>query len=355
MNLKQSYDLLVSEGKIKQDAAQLLVFEKLRALADQLNAQAVPRNRLTGLFKPRQSVPRGLYIYGEVGRGKTMLMDLFFASVKNGSKHRQHFHAFMQDIHAKRATQKSDNIISEIANEIAANAKLLCLDEMQISDIADAMIIGRLFEALEQRGVCFVTTSNLAPDQLYRDGLNRQLFLPFIAKLNSALDVVCLANGTDYRLGRMASRKTYLTPLGKKTVAEIEAIWNDLTDNSEGKAQDIDILGRKLHVPRSAHSCARFTFGELCEQPLAAPDYLALAKTFRTVIIENIPILKATQRNETKRFILMIDTFYDMKTRVIISAQAPAPTLCITGQYKFEFQRIASRLQEMQSTDWWRS
>lgn len=354
MNLINSYETLLQSAKLKADAPQRKVLHELESLSELLNAKR-PQSVFSKLLRIKPPTPRGLYIWGEVGRGKTMLMDLFFASVENPKKLRIHFHAFMQDVHIKRATTKSDDVIADIADDIAARAQLLCLDEMQISDIADAMIIGRLFEALGERGVCIVTTSNLPPDQLYKDGLNRHLFLPFIAKLNSSLHVVSLAAGTDYRLGRMASRQTYLTPLGNKADAEMEELWNELTDGAEGMSQDLDFLGRKLHVPRAAHGCASFTFAELCEQALAAPDYLALARNFRTIFIHHVPVLKVSQRNATKRFILMIDSFYDMKTRVIISAEAPANKLCSGGQHKSEFLRTASRLQEMQSTDWWTS
>jgi cell division protein ZapE len=355
MKLKHSYDLLLSEGKVKPDSAQSYALAKLTRLAGQINTQTARSSLLQRLFNPAPKKPRGIYIWGEVGRGKTMLMDLFFASVENIPKRRVHFHAFMQDVHARRTRSKSDNVISEIADEIAAHSKLLCLDEMQISDIADAMIIGRLFEALEQRNVCFVTTSNLPPDQLYKDGLNRQLFLPFIAKLNASLEVVHLKNGLDYRLGRMASRQSYITPLGTKADIAMAMIWSDLTDSSIGQSREIEILGRKLHIPNAAHSCARFTFAELCEQPLAAPDYLALSENFRTIFVSNVPALKANQRNETKRLILMIDTFYDAKTNLVVSAAVPAAKLCTAGPHRAEFLRTISRLEEMQSASWWKA
>jgi cell division protein ZapE len=352
MNLYQSYEALIGAGKIKPDPAQKTVIEKLARLAEQLNKKPGLLSRLFRQGSPQQ---RGLYIWGDVGRGKTMLMDLFFASVESLPKRRVHFHAFMQDVHAKRSTKKSDDVIADIADDIAKHAKLLCLDEMQISDIADAMIIGRLFEALQQRGVCFVTTSNLPPNQLYPDGLNRQLFLPFIAKLNSALDIVTLRAGQDYRLGRIATRQTYITPLSTKADDEMDAIWNELTDHTQGEPIDLEILGRKLHVPHAAHGCARFTFFELCEQPLAAPDYLAIARNFRNVFIDHIPTLKAAQRNEAKRFILMIDTFYDTGIRLVVTAAAVPNKLYPAGQHRAEFLRTVSRLQEMQSASWWKS
>ncbi len=337
------------------DIAQRDVAQHLRTLSTVLNHQKLARGFFNSLLGRKLTPPRGLYIWGNVGRGKTMLMDQFFMSVKSPKKLRVHFHAFMQDIHAKRAQLKSDDVIADIADRIAADARLLCLDEMQISDIADAMIIGRLFEALQHRGVCFVTTSNLPPDQLYKDGLNRQLFLPFIAKLVADLDVLHLKDGRDYRLGRIASRRTYITPLGAAADAEMAAIWGELTDGAEGKAVELDLLGRKLHVPFAAHSCAWFSFSELCEAPLAAPDYLAISQNFTTVFVKHVPILKATQRNEAKRFILMIDTFYDAGTKLVVSAAAKPEALCLTGPHKGEFLRTASRLQEMQSASWWKA
>jgi cell division protein ZapE len=356
MNLVEKYNTLIRNGTVKSDDSQLALLAKLSTLADQLNqTTATPQNFIAKLLNPKAASPRGFYVWGDVGRGKTMLMDLFFAALKTPKKQRIHFHAFMQNVHAQRANHTSHDVIAEIADAISAKAQILCLDEMQIVDIADAMIIGRLFDALEKRGVCFVTTSNLPPDELYKDGLNRQLLLPFIAKLNSKLNVVSLSHGIDYRLGRLASRQTYITPLGKKTDAEIQTIWNDLTDGAKGQPQDISLLGRTLHVPHAAHACARFSFSDLCEKPLAAPDYLALARNFRTIFIEHVPVLIATQRNETKRFILMIDTFYDMKIKLVVSAAAPASALCKAGQHRFEFHRTASRLQEMQSANWWKA
>ena len=351
MRLLQTYEILIDSGKAKPDAAQLHVVAKLATLSDQLNQSPRPANILKRLFAHRPKPTwRGLYIYGEVGRGKTFLMDLFLNSVINVPKHRIHFHAFMQDVHAKRATTKSKNVIADIADELSSKAKLLCLDEMQISDIADAMIIGRLFEALDARGVCIVTTSNLPPDSLYKDGLNRQLFIPFIEWMNEHLDVIHLGDGVDYRLGRMASRKTYLVG---KHASEMNEIWNELTDHSAGESIAIDVLDRKLIVPKSAHSCARFSFAELCENPLGAPDYLALARNFRTIFIDDIPVIKASNRNEAKRFILMIDTFYDAKIKLVISAVAAPEKLYPVGPHKAEFARTVSRLNEMQSASWW--
>ncbi len=353
MGLAQSYAALLESGKVKPDAAQSLVISKLVAVSDQLNQFPKPTHFIKHLFKsPAKPDYRGIYIYGEVGRGKTFLMDLFYASITRLPKHRIHFHAFMQDVHAKRATLKSDDVIADIADDLASRVKLLCLDEMQISDIADAMIIGRLFEALYARGVCIVTTSNLPPDRLYKEGLNRQLFMPFIEWMNQHLDVIHIGDGMDYRLGRMSSRQIYLVG---NNISEMNAIWDELTDHSAGESIAIEVLSRKLVVLKAARGCARFTFAELCENPLGAPDYLALARNFRTIFIDDIPIIKSSNRNEAKRFILMIDTFYDSKTKLVISAAAPPEKLYPTGQHVKEFARTVSRLNEMQSASWWKA
>jgi cell division protein ZapE len=307
---------------------------------------------LSRLFLKPAEIP-SLYIWGSVGRGKTMLMDQFFAAAPNLPKRRIHFHGFMQEVHAARRNHKSDDVISELADGIAAKAKILCLDEMQVTDIADAMILGRLFEALLARRVVIVTTSNQPPDELYKDGLNRQLFLPFIAKIKSNFKVIELTQGQDYRLGRIASDQIYLTPLGAKADQAMDKIWHDLADGEPGIQIELAVLGRKLIIPRAAHACARFSFAELCENPLAAPDYLALAKTYKTVFIDHVPILKPSDRNAAKRFILLIDTLYDAKTKLVLSAAAIPEQLCPNGQHKAEFLRTASRLREMQSASWW--
>ncbi len=333
------------------DQAQNLVQAKLTALLHRLSPGGLT-NRWIFWRQPQAIL--GLYIWGNVGRGKTLLMDRFFETAPAGlSRRRIHFHAFMQEVHAARSSHKSGDVISDIADGIAAQAKLLCLDEMQVSDIADAMILGRLFEALWARGVVIVTTSNQPPEGLYKDGLNRQLFLPFVARLNEMLDVVHLGDGRDYRLGRLAADETYVTPLGPKADAALDALWAKLADGEPGKAVDLALLGRKLTVPRAAHACARFDFADLCEMPLGAPDYLAIAQNFRTVFIDHVKVFRASDRNQAKRFILMIDTLYDAGIRLVISAAAMPEQLCPSGPHKGEFLRTASRLREMQSQSWW--
>ncbi len=338
-------------GAIELDGAQKQISETLDALSQRLRVKEP--GFLNRFFGSAPEAARGLYIWGGVGRGKTMLMDQFFAEAPDLPKRRFHFHGFMQDVHAARASHKSDDVIGEIADGIAAQAKLLCLDEMQVSDIADAMILGRLFEALLARGVVIVTTSNQSPDELYKDGLNRQLFLPFIAQLKDALQVVHLVDGRDYRLGRLATDETYVTPLGPKADAALNGLWNKLADGDAGKRVELSLLGRKLVVPCAAHSCARFGFADLVGKALAAPDYLALAQNFRVVFIDHVRVLKAAERNETKRFVLMIDTLYDAGTKLVMSAAAAPEALCTTGPHKVEFLRTASRLREMQSQSWW--
>ena len=333
------------------DPEQRQIAERLNELAARLRQKQL--GFLAGIFRSKLMPAKGLYIWGNVGRGKTMLMDRFFAEAPDLPKRRVHFHAFMQEVHRARASHKSDDVISEIADGVVRRAKLLCLDEMQIMDIADAMIMGRLFEALLVRGVVIVTTSNQPPDGLYKDGLNRQLFLPFITRMKKALEVLHLADGRDYRLGRLAEDETYVTPLGPAADAALDGLWGKLADGEVGERVELLLLGRKLMVPRVAHSCARFEFADLVEKPLGAPDYLAIAQNFSTVFIDHLRVLKASERNEAKRFILMIDTLYDAGTRLVVSSAAAPEALCTTGPHKAEFLRTASRLREMQSQSWW--
>lgn len=349
------YDRRRDAGLIRPDAAQRAVVVKLDELASEL-PKSTPATGIFGLFRKPPPPPKGLYIHGQVGRGKTMVMDLFYAVVDAAPKRRIHFHAFMQDVHkrlhAARQSHAQDTI-APVAKALAKEARLLCLDEMQITDIADAMIVGRLFEGLLAAGTVIVTTSNLAPDQLYRNGLNRQLFLPFIALIKDRLEVVSLESPTDYRLGRVKAHETFLTPISAETDARLQDLWQRLTDTVKGKPMDIEVLGRKLHVPQAAHGCARFSFAELCEKPLGPPDYLALAQTFQILFLEHIPALNPERRNEAKRFVLLIDTLYDAKVRLVAtSAQAPEG-IYPAGDHAFEFGRTVSRLKEMQSASWW--
>jgi len=352
MTLFDRYRAAVSRGELKDDAAQHEAAEKLNALA-----RALAHYRLGPrfFFKPKPP-PRGLYIWGDVGRGKSMLMDLFFAEARVRAKRRIHFNAFMVEthakIHAERQRAGSDDPIPPVARAIAEEARLLCFDEFQVGDVADALILGRLFEQLFARGVVIVATSNTAPERLYEGGLNRQLFLPFIAEIKERLDVVELDGGIDYRLQRLSGLNIYLQPLGAEADAAMDAAWQRLTDTKRGAPQTLRVLGRTVTIPQAAKGVARFNFGDLCAKPLAAADYLAIAHGFHTVLLDHIPKLEPAQRNEARRFVVLIDTLYDEGVKLICSAAAPPEQLYKTGDGAEAFRRTVSRLHEMQSADY---
>ncbi|HUR42898.1 MAG TPA: cell division protein ZapE [Aestuariivirga sp.] len=351
MTLFEEYSARVALGQIKPDASQEAVVKGLEQLAKELKTLDEDRGILTRILgRSSKQAFRGKYLHGGVGRGKTMLMDMFFASVDIPRKRRVHFHAFMQDVHARLHAErrKARDAITPVATAIAREAKLLCVDELQISDIADAMIVGRLFEALLGEGVIIVITSNSAPEELYPDGLNRQLFLPLIELIREKLKVVALDGGTDYRLGRVKGHETFVTPLGPDSDARVQELWRRLTDTERGNSTDLDVLGRQLRVPQAAHGCARFSFSQLCEAPLGPADYLALAAKFRALFVEHIPALTLSQRNEARRFVTLVDTLYDAQVRLVVSSENPPERI-----YPGEFSRTVSRLREMQSASWW--
>lgn len=346
--LPQIYAARVQQGSLTPDDAQLEVlpeFERIRAAL----AQPVKR----GLFRKAPEPPRGLYLWGGVGRGKSMLMDLFVDSLDVPVR-RVHFHAFMQEIHngMHKARQRGvEDAIAPVAEAVAAQVKLLAFDEMQITDITDAMIVGRLFEALFKAGVVVVTTSNRVPDDLYKHGLNRQLFLPFIDLLKERMVVHELVSHRDYRQDRLEGSPVYFTPVNETARAAIEEIWQDLTG---GKAEPLTlhVKGREVQIPAFRDGVARASFYELCGKPLGAADYLALAEAARVLVLENIPSLGRTNFNEAKRFVTLIDALYEAKTRLICSAAALPELLYLEGEGTFEFERTASRLREMQSVEW---
>lgn len=357
------YDDALAKGELQADAAQANAARKLSELAKALGekrAFSLFAKPLLGLFgrHSRSAAPKGLYIWGDVGRGKTLLMDFFFAAAPVAKKRRAHFNRFMVDVHARihaeRQRAGSSDPIPVVAHALAEQARLLCFDEFQVSDVADAMILGRLFDHLFREGVTIVATSNTAPDRLYEGGLNCQLFLPFIAEIKERLEMVELNGPTDYRLQRIAGIKVYLTPLGPEADAAMDAAWRQLTDCAHGKHMKLPVLGRKLAVPQAARRVARFDFRDLCAQPLAAADYLAVAEEFHAILLDQIPLLSPENRDEARRFVLLIDTLYDEGVKLICSAAAPPDVLYPKGDGADAFRRTASRLAEMGSEDYLR-
>ena len=360
------YRALVAEGCIEADPAQAELAARLEALGAQLagyrpGRRASALGRLIGA-RPN-GAPRGLYIHGAVGRGKTLLMDLFFEGAPLALKRRVHFHAFMADVHArvhrwrqmrKRGEILGDDPIAPVAATLAGEAWLLCFDEFGVRDIADAMILGRLFAALFAAGVVVVATSNVAPGDLYRDGLNRALFLPFVALMRERLDIVELRARTDFRLEKLARAPVYYCPDDARARAALDATFQSLTGAERGAPLDIALLGRSLRVPQAFDGVARFSFDDLCRRPLGASDYLAVAERFHTLVVDRIPKLGPDERNEARRFITLVDALYDMKVKLIASAAAEPADLypAATGAEAFEFARAASRLIEMRSVDY---
>ncbi|HSV01224.1 MAG TPA: cell division protein ZapE [Roseiarcus sp.] len=365
ISIAERYRVLVAERGFESDPAQANLVRKLDALADTLKgykAEGKPSG-FSWLFgvKPAEP-PRGLYIHGPVGGGKTMLMDMFFDSVEAPHKRRAHFHAFMADVHTrlnewrqarKRGEVAGEDPITPVAADLAREASLLCFDEFSVRDIADAMILSRLFAALFAAGVVVVATSNVAPDDLYKDGLNRALFLPFIALLHERLDVIELDARTDYRLEKLKRAPVYYTPLSPKADAALDAAFLTLTGHERGEPTRIELLGRHLDVPQAIDGVARFDFDALCRRPLGAADYLRLAQRFHTILVDRIPVMGASERNEAKRFIILIDALYEMRVKLIVSAAGEPEALHSgDGAEAFEFVRTASRLHEMRTADY---
>jgi len=360
-SFRAHYQALVSSGAIEADAAQTRAVEALGALERRLKRYKPVRKQglIERLFADKEA-PRGLYIHGEVGRGKTMLMDLFFQHCAVAHKRRAHFHEFMAEVHERiygfrqniaRGEIADGDVIALTAESIFAQAWLLCFDEFHVTDIADAMILGRLFARLFELGTVVVATSNVAPEDLYKGGLNRALFLPFIAQISAHMDVLKLEARTDFRLEKLAGVKMWLVPADAGAAAALDRAWANMTGGAPCKPRDISIKGRVLHVPCSAHGVARFSFVDLCEKPLAAPDYLRLAHDYHTILIDRIPVMDYEQRNAAKRFISLIDTLYDNAVKLMASAEADPVSLyrAAQGNEALEFKRTASRLIEMSS------
>jgi cell division protein ZapE len=351
--LIERYRAGIASGEIRPDAAQEAAARQLQQLAAALKDY---KPGWRGFFLKPKPAPRGLYIWGDVGRGKSMLMDLFFELAPLEKKTRTHFNAFMVDIHARihaeRERGEHADPIPPVARIIAQGATLFCFDEFQVTDVADAMILGRLFAQLFELGVVIVATSNTEPERLYEGGLNRQLFLPFIALIDEKLDVIELNGTYDYRMQRMSGLDIYITPLGPQADAKMDAAWLRLTDQPRGEPRTLTVLGRKLIVPQAAKHVARFTFDDLCVRALAASDYLEIARHFHTVLIDHIPQINETMRNEARRFTLLIDTLYDEGVKLICSAAAPPGQLYPAGDGSEAFRRTASRLVEMRSEEY---
>ena len=361
------YTAGVAAGRVERDPAQLVIVDRLARLEGEIVEHRLARksSSLGWLFArdKKQTQLKGLYIYGEVGRGKTMLMDLFYEASPVQRRRRAHFHEFMIDVHERvhglRQKMKigefsGEDPIELVAKELAREAWLLCFDEFHVTDIADAMILGRLFTQLFARGVVMVATSNVAPADLYKDGLNRALFVPFIDMLEAHMDVVRLTSRTDFRLEKLAGLPVWYVPADEAADAALDDAWRRLARESDGGAQELQLKGRTIHVPRAAMGVARFSFHDLCEQPLAAADYLRIAHEYHTIILDHITVMTFDNRNAAKRFIILIDTLYDMNVKLIASAAAEPDALyrADEGYEAQEFQRTASRLIEMRSEEY---
>jgi cell division protein ZapE len=362
--LQAAYDERVARGEIRPDPAQAA---GLAALV-RLEADLARAGSARGLFRKKNAVSQqGVYLWGPVGRGKSMLMDLFFETAPANGIRRTHFHVFMGEIHrlidawrkgdaaarkARFGQVKGDDPIPPVADAVAKSATLLCFDELQVTDIADAMILGRLFEALFARGVTLVATSNRVPDDLYKDGINRQLFLPFIDMLKQRLDIVAVAGPHDYRLDRLRAAGTWFSPIDPDNERSFDALWREMLGGYDEMGAELEVLGRKITLPHAAGGMLRASFASLCSVALGPNDYLAMAEAFHTLFLENVPRLTPNRREEARRFVTLIDTLYDARTRLIVLAEAEPVRLYPAGDGAFEFERTASRLQEMRSASW---
>jgi cell division protein ZapE len=348
-SLSTLYDQMIADGTLRPDPAQRAIMPEFDRIREALS-QPVKK----GLFRKAPEPPKGLYLWGGVGRGKSMLMDLFAKNLGDIPARRVHFHAFMQEIHsAMHEARKTgvDDAIAPVAKAVSRSVRLLAFDEMQITDITDAMIVGRLFQALFADGVVVITTSNRVPDDLYKHGLNRNLFVPFIELIKDKMVVHELVSPTDYRQDRLSGSPVYFTPVNAESRAQMDVVWEDLTGGEAGPLT-LRVKGRDVVIPRFRNGVGRARFHALCGQPLGPADYLALAEAVKVLMLDDIPSLGRTNFNEAKRFVTLIDALYEARVRLICSAAAKPEMLYLEGEGTFEFERTASRLREMQSEDW---
>ncbi len=368
LSVTEQLKSLTSSGTLQVDSAQMDVAKCLdRVLAALKQKRPAAKSSALGwLFaskKKEEAGIKGLYIHGSVGRGKTMLMDMFFQMAPCRKKRRAHFHEFMADVHnriaahrqkLKNGETKQADPMPPVAAALFEEAELLCFDEFTVTDIADAMILSRLFSELFQRGCVLVATSNVEPDNLYRDGLNRALFLPFVGLLKKHVEVVTLDSQTDYRMEKLNSQPVYLIPLDERTDMAMDASWTQALHGRKAQSAEIAMKGRAIHVPLAIDRMARFSFSDLCDKPLGAVDFLAVAERFDTIFVDHVPLLGPEKRNQIKRFIILIDTLYDHGVRLYVSAAAMPEELLVErrGTEGFEFDRTASRLFEMRSAEY---
>ena len=357
IDVAEAYQSLIDQGRLRPDSSQRPALDALAEVEAAVEAR--PR-----LWSFRAEPVRGLYLWGPPGRGKSLLMDLFFQTVDEPKKRRAHFHAFMAEVHQRIAVwrtgdkaerkrvfgaSRGDDPIAPLARLIASEARLLCFDELQVTDIADAMILGRLFEALFEDGVVLVCTSNRPPDDLYKDGINRQLFEPFIDLIKARCRLVELRGARDWRLERLRSAQVWFTPDERPA---FDALWNELKAQAQEAPATLEVAGRKVVISRTTGSMARASFDDLCDRPLGASDYLALAERFDTLFLEGVPVLSPDRREAARRFVTLVDALYEAHTRLIVLAAAEPDALYVEGIGAFEFERTASRLHEMRSKDW---
>jgi cell division protein ZapE len=359
----QRYDALVRSGALDRDPAQAELAARLDQLEKNLEERVSDRqgafSRLFG--RSNAPAPKGLYVWGDVGRGKTRLMDLFFAAAPVETKRRAHFHDFMQDVHARIHVRRQEakvgkgagDVIPLVGDAIAREVSLLCFDELHVTDIADAMILGRLFERLFEAGVVVVATSNVPPSELYKDGLNRSLFLPFVRMLEDRLEVFRLEARTDFRREKLGQGEVWISPADAEADAVLDRMFRALA-GEEGAPATIDVQGRKVAIPRAADGVARASFDDLCARPLGPADFLALARRYHTLVLDHVPRLDERRRNDARRFMTLIDALYERNVKLVASAET-APDAIWAGESGYEsfgFARTASRLVEMGSDEW---